>query len=318
MPNRPLLACFPEFASCQKWHASQGIWHTNSVNPIRAVLKSALPDAKVTEHRAGIEIQPAGGPRARFRIEANAEDVRDGEGPSILFLEHADPRTLAALRGQGSSFVTAQGAVFLTAPGMYVDIRPSRALTDPDRTRNPFSTRGRQVCVAMLRSPDRDWSVRDLAAVSSASESFVSRVVSALEDQAFIEAEANRFRPRAEFLFAALAEHWPRPTAFFVGRPPSEGEAVVGGGPAYEKLGLLLPALPRAYVATRDQMRLLIVQTNSQPATARMAQWEAVIQPLPLPNGLAPGLICALELARDPRGKEVLRNRELVPWPIHG
>lgn len=293
------------------------MWQTWGVSAIGAVLERALPGVKVAERRGGIEFQPPGGPKARFRVEADVKRVRGGEGPAVLFLEHADPRALAALRNQGSSFVTAQGVVFLIAPGLYVDIRPARTLVDPDRTRNPFSTRGRQVCVAMLRSPDRDWSVRDLAVASSASESFVSRVVSGLEDQAFIEAEANRFRPRAELLFAALAEHWPRPTAFFAGRAPRKGEAVIGGGPAYEKLGLVVPALPRAYVATRDQLRLLIVQTNSSPATSRMAQWEAVIQPLPLPNGLAPELICALELARDPRGREVLRSRQLVPWPIH-
>ncbi len=287
------------------------------VSPIREVLERALPGAKVTERHDGIELEPVDGPKTRFRVEADPEDARDGKVPAVLFLEHADPRTLAALRGQGSSFVTAQGAVFLTAPGLYVDIRPTRALMDPDRTRNPFSTRGRQVCFALLRSPERDWSVRDLAAASSASESFVSRVVSALEDQAFVETEANGFRPRAEFLFAALAEQWPRPTAFFVGRAPSKSEAVIGGGPAYENLELVVPALPRAYVASRDQLRLLIVHTNSSQATSGMAQWEAVIQPLPLPNGLAPELICALELARDPRGREVLRNRLLVPWPIH-
>lgn len=288
------------------------------MSAIKAVLERALPGAKVTERRDGIDLEPADGPKTRFRVEADPEHVRDGERPAILFLEHPDPRILATLRGQGSSFVTMQGAVFLKAPGLYVDIRPARALIDPDRTRNPFSTRGRQACVALLRFPERDWSVRALAAASSASESFVSRVVSALEDQAFVETDTNGFRPRSEFLFAALAEHWPRSTAFFVGRAPNKGEAVIGGGPAYEKLGLVVPALPRAYIASRDQLRLLIVQTNSQPATARMAEWDAVIQPLPLPNGLAPGLICALELARDPRGREVLRERDIVPWPILG
>jgi hypothetical protein len=311
------FSSWEEFASCQSWHATPGIWQTRPMSAIKAVLDRALPGARVTERRDGIEIEPADGPKTRFRVVANPEDAGDKNGPTVLFLEHADPRSLATLRGQGSSYVTAQGAVFLTAPGLYVDIRPARALVDPDRTRNPFSTRGRQVCVSLLRFPERDWSVRDLAAVASASESFVSRVISALEDQAFLDVEGKQFRPRSEFLFAALAEQWPRPTAFFVGRTPSKGETIIGGGPAYEALDLVVQALPRAYVASRDQLRHLIVQTNSSPATSRMAQWEAVIQPLPLTNGLAPELICALELARDPRGREVLRGRQLVPWPIH-
>lgn len=284
---------------------------------ITAVLEQSIPGARVTELEEGIELQLPDGPKALFRVESDASDVADTGLPTVLFLERADSRTLSTLRGMGSSFVTAQGAVFLAAPGLYVDIRPARALVDPDRTRNPFSLRGRQVCVMLLMQPDHAWSVRELANASSASESFVSRVVSALEDQAFIDSDDSGFRARAEFLFAALAEQWPRPTAFFAGRPPSGGEAVIGGGPAYENLGLVVPAPPRAYCASRDQLRSLIVQTNSSPATSRMAQWEAVIQPLPLMNGPAPVLICALELARDPRGKEVLRNRQLVPWPIH-
>lgn len=290
----------------------------DAVSPIRDVLQRALPGAKLTERKGEIEVLLPGGPPALYRIVTEADGVGGTPSQTVLYAEHADPRTLTALREARSSFVTAQGIVFLVGPGLYVDVRPPRALSDPDRTRNPFSTGGRRVCVSLLLHPERDWTVRDLATASSVSESFVSRVVGALEDQGFVEVDARRFRPRAEFLFAALAEHWPKPSAFFSGRAPTgKGDAVIGGGPAYEKLGLVVPALPRAYVPTRDRLRSLIVQTNSTASTSRMAQWEAVIQPLPLTNGLAPGLICALELARDVRGREVLRNRDLVPWPIH-
>ncbi|MBI4729144.1 MAG: hypothetical protein HY775_06525 [Acidobacteria bacterium] len=286
------------------------------MKPIKAVLQQALPRARVTERRDKIEVHLPGGPRVTFRV-ISAPDELPVPYPSVLFLERADPRTLAMFRVQEASFVTATGQVYLVTPGMYVDIRPARALGDPDRTRNPFSTRGRMVCVSMLLFPERRWTIRELARCSAASESFVSRVVSGLDDQGFIETEAGGLRPHAEFLFAALAEHWPRPTFFFVGRAPREGEAVIGGGPAYENLGLALPALPRAYVATRTQLRLLVVQTKSTPATSRMGEWEAVVQPLPLQNVFVPALVCALELARDPRGREVLNSRSLVPWPIH-
>lgn len=145
----------------------------------------------------------------------------------------------------------------------------------------------------------------------------MSRVVSGLEEQGLVDTRSGGLRPHAEVLFVALADHWPKPNAFFVGRVPREGEAVISGGPAYEKLGLAIPGMTRAYVADRDQLRALSVQTNSTPVTSRMAEWEAVTQPLPLPNKLVPPLICALELAKDPRGREVLRSKQLVPWPIH-
>lgn len=280
------------------------------------ILKEALSGvARVSVRGRNIEIELSNGGKAQFRVESHPGEV-EGDRERLLFLQAADPRTLLALRGEGVSFVTASGYVFLTAPGIYVDIRPRRPVGDPDRLRNPFSPRGRSACVALLQEPERLWSVRDLAAVASSSESFISRVVAGLEEQGLVTTKGDGIRVHADVLFVALGEHWPRPTAFYTGRQPRAGEAAIGGGPAYEQLGLAVPALPRAYVATKEQLRELGLRTKSTPATSNTAEWEAVLQPLPLPDQLVPALVCALELARDPRGREVLRHHELVPWPI--
>ncbi len=285
---------------------------------IREILSQVVPGAKVTESKGEVEFRLPEGLVARFRIESDPDQVASGTEPSVLWLDHADPRTLTALRGSGISFVTSHGQVFLRAPGLYVDVRPSRSISDPDRMRNPFSPRGRQVCVTLLLDPGRHWTVSDLAAASSASQSFVSRVATGLKDQGLVEVDEGGLRPLPELLFAALAEDWPKPTGFYMGRVPRVGEAVISGGPVYERLGLTVPAIPRIYVANRDQLRLLVVQTHAAPSTSRMADWEVVFQPLPLKNALVPPVIVALELARDPRGREVLRSKPIVPWPIHG
>ncbi len=285
---------------------------------IREILNQVVPSAKVTERRGEVELRLPDGLVSRFRIVKDTDEVGPDAEPSVLWLNNADPRTLKSLRDSGISFVTAHGQVFLRAPGVYVDVRPSRSISDPDRMRNPFSPRGRQVCVSLLLNPERDWTVSDLAAASSASQSFVSRVATGLEDQGFVEVDATGLHPVPELLFAALAENWPRPTAFYTGRVPRISEAAISGGPAYEKLGLAVPAVPRIYVASRDQLRLLVVQTHATSSTSRMADWEVVFQPLPVQNSIAPNVVVALELARDPRGREVLRSNRIVSWPIHG
>lgn len=286
------------------------------MEPVVRMLEEALAGAgRVTSRGGNIQIELASGERSHFRIERHPSDVQ-GDKRALLFLEEADPRTLIALRGEKASFVTASGYVFLVAPGLYVDIRPARPVGNSDRIRNPFSPRGRSACVALLRQPDRSWTVRELADAASSSESFISRVVVGLEQQGLVTRKGDGIQVHPDVLFVALSEHWPRPTAFFIGRQPQPGQAPIGGGPAYQRLGIAVPAPPRAYVATKEQLRELTLQTQASPATSRMAEWEAVLQPLPLPNQLVPALICALELARDPRGREVLQRHELVPWPV--
>lgn len=286
---------------------------------MKEVLKKVLPNAKVRESKKELEVVLPNGFVGHFSVVSDPHDVAEvTDHAEVLWLDHANPLTLNSLRRQGTSFVTSHGQVFLSAPGLYVDVRPARSITDPDRTRNPFSPRGRLVCVCLLLDPERMWTVSELANSASSSQSFVSRVLSSLRDQGLVEMNDFEVSPITEALFASLAENWPRPKAFYVGRVPTATETVIGGGPAYEKLGLTIPELPRAYVRDRDQLRQLVVRTGASSSTSRMADWEAVFQPLPLTNSIAPALICALELANDPRGREVLRNKQIVPWPIHG
>lgn len=280
-------------------------------------LRRALPDLEVGERDGSVTLRD-GDAEHHFRLAVwrSGTPMPHQRGQTLLYLEDPTAAMIDEARRSGRQFASSVGQVSIRVPGLYVDIRPARGGAFQDRVRNPFSARGRLLCVSLLLQPDRIWTVIALAGATGLSQGFTSRVVTGLDELGLVARTSGGFRSEPEPLFVALAHAWPRASSFFAGRSPAPAEAVIGGGPAYEVHGLSIPDRPRAYVVDRAQLRTLAARTNAKPTASRTADWEAVVQPLAIANGVAPALICALELAGDARGREVLRAHKLVPYGI--
>lgn len=163
------------------------------------------------------------------------------------------------------------------------------------------------VTLQLLLEPDRQWSVRDLASQAGASPALASRVVAGLHEQRLladppVHGRRAKLAPTGR-LFWVTASHWPVPTAWFQGRPPPASLAPIGGGPAQETAGLVPVWRPRAYVPDRGAGRNLLALVGGAEVSESVGEWELTLLATPLPNGVVPSVIVALELASTVRGR---------------
>jgi hypothetical protein len=173
------------------------IWHDNSlldpliIEPSGDEIRVSLPE----------------GPSAAFlpisltsltrRSVATIIDRADQASPRRIFISysHSSAEARDALRHAGISFAGADGRAFVRAPGIFVvrDDRP-RSSPDPDREpnagdpsrRNPFSNRSSRVPRWLLLHHEEAFSLGELATAVGVHPSAVSRVISTLEDAAFV------------------------------------------------------------------------------------------------------------------------------------
>jgi DNA-binding MarR family transcriptional regulator len=131
------------------------------------------------------------------RSVAGVLDRADQYSPRLIFISYARSSAEArdALRRAGISFAGDDGRVFVRAPGIFFDrddrpqLSPSwdnePAAGDASR-RNPFSNRSSRVPRWLLLHHEEAFSVSELATAVDVHPSAVSRVISALEDAAFV------------------------------------------------------------------------------------------------------------------------------------
>ena len=176
-----------------------------------------------------------GGPAASFRpiSEGSLSSRRAAEiaeyasnelAPRLFVVfRRSSPAARSLLREAGVSFAGDDGYVFVHAPGIHVErddpLLPrggSTAWADatPERAvRNPFSNRSSRVARFMLGHPDQEFSPTSLAQATELNAAAVSRILTALEDAAFIaaaESDPVRGRKRTVVLRRPLAllEEW--------------------------------------------------------------------------------------------------------------
>lgn len=140
----------------------------------------------------------------------------------FVTFRRSSPTGRSVLRDAGVSYAGEDGHVFVRAPGICVERgdgmpHPSRPLGGfddrTDQARNPFANRSSRVARWMLSHPDHEFSPSSLAQAVELNPAAVSRIVTALEDAAFIaeaDSETRRGRNRIVVLRRPLAmlEEW--------------------------------------------------------------------------------------------------------------
>lgn len=147
------------------------------------------------------------------------------ESPRRLFVSfrRSSPDARAALRDAGISFAGEDGHVYVRAPGILVE-RTDRTPPRPTATRpfdrepevgvrNPFANRGSRVARWMLLHHEQAFSPTSLGRAVDLNPAAVSRLLTALEEAAFVceeGSEPRRGRQRSVRLARpmTLLEHW--------------------------------------------------------------------------------------------------------------
>ena len=159
---------------------------------------------------------------SRRAAEIVAYSSNEISPPLFVMFRRSSPDARSALRDAGISFAGEDGYVFVRAPGVYVERdRPvprrrnqiSGVEADHKAVRNPFATRSSRVPRWMLNFPDQAFSPSSIARAVELNPAAVSRILSALEDAAFIgetESGPGPGRKRAVALRRSLAllEDW--------------------------------------------------------------------------------------------------------------
>lgn len=201
--------------------AGVNIWHDNPPLP---------EELKVRSQRDSISIGLPQGPEVSFRLmrlplltSRTVADVlehaneADGAGFLVIYRKGSE-EARNVLRGAGISYSGWDGRSYIQAPGLFV-LRDDRKMPqdhfaeDPspvdDTKRNPFARRSSRVPRWLLLHPDQPLGVGQLADRVELDASSVSRVLRALEDDAYVhsadEGRSRNFRVQRP---QALAEAW--------------------------------------------------------------------------------------------------------------
>lgn len=245
------------------------------------------------------------------------------------------------LRAAGVSWFDLRGHLFLSAPGLRVDVATARAAPKPPSPR----ALGGRVGVAtaidlLLHHPSTPVSVRETARRIDAAPSGVSNAMKGLREDGLMDASGAVDLPA---LFWATAKRWqpqwvpvsryPHPAgpmrnpalALRLDDPRSAGWALTGDLAAAHlgaPIGLAAGSPPDFYVPTRQAHRLAVSildeQRSSAPPAARLAVAPVTAACLERVDVagirdqhwlLARSLFVALELAQDPgRGAAILEQ----------
>ena len=220
------------------------------------------------------------------------------ESPRSLFVSfrRSSPNARAALREAEISFAGEDGHVYVRAPGVLVELddrkppRPTaRGLVGEAHSgvRNPYAIRGRRVARWMLIHHEQTFSPTSLAHAVDLNPAAVSRLLTALEDAALIQADGapRRGRQRSVRLARpiALLEDW---LPLWQRRRIQRWRWDIGARDVDEALGML-----KAVDGTRDWA----VGGLSGAATVRRA-----VEPVAVSVWTSPRAVEQLASALDP------------------
>jgi len=108
---------------------------------------------------------------------------------SLLVVPHLTPALLAACRKVRLSAADLNGRLYLRAPGLLVELPAlgGRHFRFEQEPRNVFVGKSTRIVRALLTDPTRQWRQAELAARAGATSGLVSRIVTHLERQGFLE-----------------------------------------------------------------------------------------------------------------------------------
>lgn len=156
-----------------------------------------------------------------------AEARKPGK-PLLVHFDRASPQARSLLREERVSFFGGADSCFLFSPPLIVDSRldlpaePYRSWSEreerPVAARNPFGRSASRVLRWLLLHPEERFGMRALAEETQVSETLVSRVVRAMDDEAWVEVGADSHDRRARTVrmrrpreaLSAWARSWDR------------------------------------------------------------------------------------------------------------
>ena len=173
------------------------------------LLLSMVVDGRVHDYRVEVKTRPT---------TATPAVLGPASEGLLLLAEHITPAVSAAARDVGLNFADTYGNMYLTGPGLLVDIQ-GRRIPDPvhrsPREPRAFRTSGLQLILVLLddlRAVDLPY--RDLAQLSRTSLGSVQWVLSELQEQGFVEATGRHRRlHRTRELFDRWTESYLRTLA---------------------------------------------------------------------------------------------------------
>ena len=151
----------------------------------------------------------------------------------VVVADRISEQARRELAARGWGWVDRRGHVRLWAPGLRIaaDVEPLARQSASARFASVFPPVGVEVALALLKEPERDWTVKDLAASVGRAASGVSERLRALREAGLVDRRNHPSRPE---LFWELVGPWHRARPR-LGRVPRLGgtvRAVVVAGPA--------------------------------------------------------------------------------------
>lgn len=260
----------------------------------------------------------------------------DGVGIVLADRISEDARRDLAERGWG--WIDRRGHVRLWAKGLRIatDVEPLRAATPSTRFSSEFPPVGIEVALSLLKQPDREWTVKDLAASIGRAASGVSERLRALRDAGLVD---RRNRPIGPELFWELVGPWHERAvglASFPGLAGQLGQLTWLGLPSdwvltdtQAALILGAPVIvtgdgpPDFYVPQPSIVDLAVSHfgaAHSEPAaTVRSSRYAGIHDADPYRRTLngfpvAHPVVVALDLAHDrARGREIVEGWDPTP-----
>ncbi len=109
------------------------------------------------------------------------------DGVVLLCVPYISPRVAEMCREQNVSYLDSEGNCWITAPGLCVHVagRPNRP--PPIKAVDPFSKKSSRVVRTLLTHPQKGWQVQQLAQQADVSLGLVSKVKTALLEDAYLE-----------------------------------------------------------------------------------------------------------------------------------
>ena len=230
----------------------------------------------------------------------------------------------AVLRAAGVGWLDRRGHLRLSAPGVLIDTDLPEELRETREKRvDPWSPMGLDVAVALLKQPDVSASpVRIAHLIGAKSHGRVSAVLAELERRFLVAADR---KPLAKELFWELASVWaPRWEPLRRSVAPDDGPFKLSGtiGALWHQApvaaGTKYP--PDLYVPSRRALREVLRTFGLQGEDAAVPAARVAVCPSQFAWGLpgiggdelpvADQLVVALDLAQDPRGREILDSWE--------
>ena len=283
-----------------------------SVNRREMTIDSARYTVEVTERA-----HPTPGDLARLAASETDDAVL-----RVVIADRISKAGRETLRDLGYGWLDRRGSLRLWARGLRIDaqVPASTIHSGPRRVVSTFSPAAREVAVELLLAPDQRPSPRGLASKLGRSPGYVSTVLQTFSEEGLLDDDGTALLPE---MFWALADSWPRSWHYLSDNSEPALDAIGGGvvsgarGAAAWGAPVFLGVDQPSEILLPDERSLRRILQGSRalpgPAEARVAiRVDSVAARSAVLTGrgelVAHPIVCALDLAGDARGREIVEH----------